>query len=307
MYLSAWFEGLTPEMVKKAEVELGETPEVRRKAVAELTKLLKGEPYLEPRLEEKFLVRYLRAKKYNVDKAYKTLLYYYYFKSKFAYIFTHFKPSQLKHVLEMNCLNLLPLRDKDGASIGLLRMGEFDPSKATPEEFVAASLLCAEIGTDSEATLVCGSVAILDLKGVTFKKMLHFSSVRLLSLFTASLQDCIACRVKGLHVVNEPYYFSTIIKIIKPFLHKKIRDRVHHHGSNLKSLHQHIPPEILPEYLGGHLRYNNEDYISKILSKESYFEEINKYGYPPLNQEVIEKEKFIALATNSQLQTAVII
>ncbi|GFT26228.1 alpha-tocopherol transfer protein-like [Nephila pilipes] len=284
MFLPAWIEGLTPEMVKKAEDELGETPEVRRKAVAELTKLLKGEPYLKPRLEEKFLVRYLRAKKYKVDKACKTLLYYYSFKSKFANIFTNFKPSQLKHVLDMNCINLLPLRDEDGASIGLIRIGEFDPSKATCEEFIATCLMCAEIGTDNEATLVCGSVCVLDLKGLTFKKMLRFSSVNLLSLFVASMQDCVACRVKSMHVVNEPYFFSTILKIVKQFMHKKLKDRLHCHGNNLKSLHRHIPPEILPDYLGGHLCYSNEDYISKVLEKESYMEDVNKYGYLKLNK-----------------------
>ncbi|GBO28380.1 hypothetical protein AVEN_134715-1 [Araneus ventricosus] len=42
MSLSAWIEGLTPQMVRKAQVELGETPEVRKQAVQELTKLLRG-------------------------------------------------------------------------------------------------------------------------------------------------------------------------------------------------------------------------------------------------------------------------
>ncbi|GBM61680.1 hypothetical protein AVEN_101188-1, partial [Araneus ventricosus] len=41
MSLSAWIEGLTPQMVRKAQVELGETPEVRKQAVQELTKLLR--------------------------------------------------------------------------------------------------------------------------------------------------------------------------------------------------------------------------------------------------------------------------
>ncbi|GBM43696.1 hypothetical protein AVEN_259615-1 [Araneus ventricosus] len=56
---------------------------------------------------------------------------------------------------------------------------------------------------------------------------------------------------------------------------------MHFHGSNLESLHKHLPPEILPKYLGGHLSDSNEDYNSKILSKDSYFEDINKYGYLP--------------------------
>ncbi|KAF8778016.1 Alpha-tocopherol transfer protein-like [Argiope bruennichi] len=215
MFLTAWIEGLTSHMVKKAQVELGETPEVRKKAVQELTKLLNAEPNLKPRLEEKFLIRYLRAKKYNVSKAYKSLICYYYFKSNYDGIFTNFKPSQLKHVLDMNCVSLLPLRNRDGASIGVLRLGNFDPSIASGEELIATCLLCAEIGTDNEATIVCGSICVLDMQGFTFKKMLHFSSFNLISLFVASLQDCVACRVKSLHVVNEPFYCTQVFKIAK--------------------------------------------------------------------------------------------
>ncbi|CAL1275140.1 unnamed protein product [Larinioides sclopetarius] len=121
----------------------------------------------------------------------------------------------------------------------------------------------------------------MDMQGFTLGKMLRILSINLLSIFVASLQDCVACRVKGLHVVNEPYYCTQVFKIIKTFMHKKLKERLHFHGSNLKNLHQHIPPEILPKYLGGHLNDNNEDYNSKIQSKDSYFEDINKYGYPP--------------------------
>ncbi|GBN93075.1 hypothetical protein AVEN_41359-1, partial [Araneus ventricosus] len=146
------------------------------------------EPNLKPRLEEKFLLRYLRAKKYNIRKAYKSLMCYYYFKEKYDGIFTSLKPSQVKHVLDMNCVSLLPFRNRDGSSIGVVRMGNFDPSVASCEELIATCLICAEIGTDSEATIVCGSVCIMDMQGFTLRKMLHFSSINLLSLFVASLQ-----------------------------------------------------------------------------------------------------------------------
>lgn len=42
MYLPAWMDGLTPEMVKKAEAELDETPEKMKKALNDLKRLLAG-------------------------------------------------------------------------------------------------------------------------------------------------------------------------------------------------------------------------------------------------------------------------
>jgi len=45
-------------------------------------------------------------------------------------------------------------------------------------------------------------------------------------------------RLKGVHLVNEPWYVSTLIAIVKPFMKQKMRKRVrkivdHFHCSNL--------------------------------------------------------------------------
>ena len=41
--LSLWMTDLTPEMVKKAETDLGETQEVRMQALKDLRRLINGE------------------------------------------------------------------------------------------------------------------------------------------------------------------------------------------------------------------------------------------------------------------------
>lgn len=60
---------ITPEWRKKAYCELGETDEVRAAAVVEFKQLVQELPDCVPRLEEDFLVRFLRAKKYDKEKA----------------------------------------------------------------------------------------------------------------------------------------------------------------------------------------------------------------------------------------------
>ncbi|KAG8197456.1 hypothetical protein JTE90_014937 [Oedothorax gibbosus] len=279
MYLSAWMEGLTPEIVEKAKLELGETPEKVQKSLKELKQLLEDEPDLKPILDEKFLLRFLRAKKFNVHKALNTLCNFYRFQTKHAGIITRFWPSQMKHVLNMNIINVLPFRGTDGSSIGLCRLGNFDMSKATVKELIATSNIAVEVGLEPEATSVCGSELILDLNGFTLKHAANLSSPSLLLTLIKYFQDCIACRVKSLHVVNEPYYFNVITKFVKKFLHKKLQDRLHFHGRDLKSLHKQISPELLPEYLGGKLKLDYKEYNDYILSKDEYFAYMNRYGY----------------------------
>lgn len=58
-------------------------------------------------------------------------------------------------------------------------------------------------------------------------------------------------RVKGVHIVNQPYIFNMLFAIFKPFLREKLRSRIHFHGFNLSSLQQHINPAALRKRHGG--------------------------------------------------------
>ena len=42
----------------------------------------------------------------------------------------------------------------------------------------------------------------------------------------ADTQDCFPVRFKGIHVVNQPWYLSVLMAIIRPFLSQKLADRV---------------------------------------------------------------------------------
>ncbi|GFS78455.1 CRAL-TRIO domain-containing protein, partial [Nephila pilipes] len=94
--------------------------------------------------------------------------------------------------------------------------------------------------------------------------------------------DCVPCRVKGIHFINEPFYISLFFNIIKGFISEKLRKRIHLHGANKESLHQHIPADILPEELGGNLGPVAplvNDFNKAVLSSETRFEKLIKYGF----------------------------
>ncbi|XP_035205500.1 alpha-tocopherol transfer protein-like isoform X2 [Stegodyphus dumicola] len=195
-------------------------------------------------MEDIFLLSFLRWKKYDVQKAFEALYNFYILKEKHSGEFLDRKPSELAHVLEMNHLSVMPLRDPDGCNVGILRIGFHDIKTATVEELFATVLCMGLVTNDIEA-----------------------------------YQRCLPCRIKGIHVVNLPQFYRIFYNIVKILLPQKILQRLHLHTSDLVEFHKHVPPEVLPEELGGILGpINNKDYINFFLSKQTYVEQINNGG-----------------------------
>ncbi|KFM64767.1 Alpha-tocopherol transfer protein-like protein, partial [Stegodyphus mimosarum] len=277
-------KGLTPELLLQAQEEVGETPEGKAKSIEQLKRLIKENADFACWMDDSFLARFLRFAKYDVQKAFKTIRNYYTFKAKFAGQYTNFKPSEVKHILEKNHILVSPYRDPHGGSIFILALGSFDADLVPMKELMAAIMVCSEVAICDETIQLCGSTVIFDFQGSTMRKLLHFASFQLLSFAFTGLQNCWPFRINGFHVVNDPPYFSILFRILKPLLSNKMRERFHVHGKNLKNFHKYIPPENLPEELGGKLGpMDTTEYRIHILSGESYMEKLNRYGYEEQN------------------------
>lgn len=75
------------------------------------------------RKDEAFLLRFLRAKKFDVDKAFKMMSKYYYMKKNSSELF-HVSPvSDLKVMLEMQIQCMLPQKDIHGRQVYVFRVG----------------------------------------------------------------------------------------------------------------------------------------------------------------------------------------
>lgn len=293
--LPTWLDGLSPEMVQKAEDELGETEDTKTQALKELRRLINAEADFRPLMDEAFLLRFLRARKFDTEKAFHVLKNFYTFKVRYSKLITDFKPSELKKVLDMNIINAPLYRLPDGSAVAMLRAGHFDVSVATPYDLFAACLMCAEMGIEVEATQVCGATIILDLDNIGLRLMSHFASPTFLFRMVRVLQECIPCRIKGIHVVNEPFFVNVIFNVIRQFMSEKMKGRLHFHGRNLKSFHKAVPPEILPEELGGKLGpMDNSVLREKVLDREADFERMNKYGFQEKRAHFIRKKSSMA-------------
>ncbi|KAG8180245.1 hypothetical protein JTE90_017646 [Oedothorax gibbosus] len=283
-----WCKGLSPELRKKAEVTLGERSNVQAKALVDFRRLINAQQDIYSRLDDVFLLRFLRTKKYNLQKAFKLYLNYYSFKQKGT--FTGMRPSDMKRVIQMNNILYSPYRTPCGSHVAIYRLGAFDVSTATYEEMISTILLVGEMILDCEATQVCGGIVIVDLADMSLQHYRQFLTVNFISFIINLLQDCIPERIKDIHFVNEPYLFHVSYNVVKPIVKKKLKDRLHFHGSNMNSLHCYVPKECLPKELGGKLgKFNNKEFAEYFYSQEAFIERINKYGIiekkPALNIE----------------------
>ncbi|XP_024602655.1 alpha-tocopherol transfer protein-like isoform X3 [Neophocaena asiaeorientalis asiaeorientalis] len=208
---------LTEDLVAKAREELQEKPEWRLRDVQALRDMVRKEcPNLSTSLEDAFLLRFLRARKFDYDRALQLLINYHSCRRSWPEVFNNLRPSALKEVLASGFLTVLPHTDPSGRHILCLRPDRWIPSNYPITENIRAIYLTLEKLIQSEET-----------------------------------QDGFPIRIKAVHVVNEPRIFKGIFAIIKPFLKEKIANRFFLHGSDLNSLHSNLPRNILPKEYGG--------------------------------------------------------
>ncbi|VVC28817.1 Cellular retinaldehyde binding/alpha-tocopherol transport,CRAL/TRIO, N-terminal domain,CRAL-TRIO lipid [Cinara cedri] len=261
----------------KEQSEINE-PANPQLAVEELRMLVKGDTLLKSRMDDAFLLKFLRARKYNVNKAFKLIQNYYEVKERSPALFDLTGPTKSKVLLESGTIFMLPYRDQQGREIYVFRLKNISPG-ITIEDVFKMNLMMLEIVSEKHETQLAGMVAIADFTGFEWLKHYQYLSPYYAKKSAEVVQDSFPLRFQGFHFINEPLYLYTIYSIIKPFLKEKIRCRVHFHGNNFNSLHKHLNPNILPKYFNGTLEFNPMTCVDEFLNKQQYFEEMKKYGY----------------------------
>ncbi|XP_048727428.2 alpha-tocopherol transfer protein-like isoform X1 [Ostrea edulis] len=269
---------LSPELAQKAERELNEKPEWRSRDIQALREMVNKNTELHIRTDDAFLLRFLRAKKFEYDRAYNLLLSHFQMKKENPKLFENLCPSAVKHVLEAGITGVLRHRDKEGRRVMVFRPGKWDPSRFPIDDVFRTNFISLSKIIQDEATQVNGVVMVMDLEGVGWahaKSISPFYAKRAMSL----LQDAFPARFKGIHYINEPAVFDYIFAIAKQFMKEKTVSRLHFHGKNVSELTEYIDPEYLPEDYGGKAPpYSNTDWMQEILLCEAEFNEEAKYG-----------------------------
>lgn len=272
----------SPELKEIARKELRETPEIVEAAKEELRNLLREDKELHCPLDnDAWLVRFLRPTKFYPESAHKLIKEYYKFKYKHKDIYEGLIPSREKNVFDQNVLLVLPNRDQLGRRILILELGKkWKPKKCPLDDVFKGIVLFLEGAMYEPATQIAGAEVIFDMDGLTMQQAWQFTP-QFAKRIVDWLQDSVPVRIKGLHIVNQPFVFNMVFALFKPFLREKLRSRIYFHGTDRDSLHQHLSSKCLPDVYGGTFPLPNissNEWYDLLKHCDEEYEKLNSYG-----------------------------
>ncbi|XP_012559190.1 alpha-tocopherol transfer protein-like [Hydra vulgaris] len=241
---------LEPSLAAKALKELNEKPDGRYKKINKLRAKTTERPDLKFDTTDKGLIIFLRARKFNVDKAFELMVRYYETKRSNPDIFENFNPSAERLTFQSGWNIAFPKRDSNGCRIFTICPGNWNPSDRSLINNFRANLIALEILIQEEETQINGLVIIIDFRnfGLTQAAAIQPTLFRRYGGFVFNTYPI---RIKGIHVIEQPAIFSIIFPIISYFMKKKIKDRVKLHGSDMDNLSCFFSADSLPMEYGG--------------------------------------------------------
>ena len=248
-----------------AQREVNEHMDTRTLDVQALRQKIQVRPdILFARTDDEFLIRFLRARKYDKDKAFQLLVHYNQFRRKHITFFKSLNASYLRPVFEDGLPMVSPVRDHLGRTLVFLLAGCWNTKLYTFEDILRALLLTVEYLVESERTQLFGFVLVIDFTGWKFNDMNLLKKQHLVDAVNV-FQDCFPGRFKSIHFLNQPWYVRALLTFVKPMLKEKAYKRIYFHGKNLFALQRFIHGDVVPREVGGNYTIVDKSWLYNAL------------------------------------------
>ncbi|XP_058067354.1 alpha-tocopherol transfer protein-like [Anopheles bellator] len=275
-----------PECLRaKAASELNENEQTVAQELELLQTWMKQSGHIRGRLEEQFLVGFLRACKHSLERVKQKLDTYYTIRSVLPEVMRNRDPLDpfVRQVIRMGVSVPLPHTVRpDDPKIVLIRADAFDGEVCDfPDVLKVFTMIGDVLLRDDDQMVICGQAAIIDFGHSSSGHLFNFnlSFLRKASILN---QQASPLRQKGFHFVNTPKGFDIVLNIFKGLMTEKNRNRtIVSHGSSLESLHKHFPRSILPAELGGELgpvQQFVDEWEQKLIDNRTYLMEEESLG-----------------------------
>lgn len=267
------------DVAEYARVRLGETPEKRTELLEDLRELIYQRGDFEPiRMDDDYLLRFLRARNFKLDAAYRLLQNYYNFRQN-NYNFYDVNPLDFYYIGDADIVSVVPYREQNGRRIIILKIGKWDTANIPVDDLFKATIATLEAGILEPRAQILGGVAILDMEGLTMNHAWQITPT-IVSKVVEVMVTSLPYKIAAIHIVNESWMFEKIFSMFKPFLTERYREMVFFHGQDRKSLHQHIEPKYLPEVYGGvRPEYGYADWFRSLTRDQNVVKEMRSLGY----------------------------
>lgn len=230
------------------------------------------------RLDDASLLRFLRARKFDLAKAKLMFINCENWREKFGTntILTDFHYEEKPLVAKLYP-QYYHKTDKDGRPVYFEELGKVDLNKMlkiTTQERMLKNLVWEYESFTQNRLPACSrergylvetSCTIMDLKGISVSTA--YNVVGYVKEASQIGQDYYPERMGKFYCINAPFGFSTAFKLFKPFLDPVTVSKIHILGSSYsKELLKQIPPQNLPKKFGG---------LSDVTEEQLY---LNDYG-----------------------------
>ncbi|KAL1115571.1 hypothetical protein AAG570_005861 [Ranatra chinensis] len=216
------------------------------------------------------MMRFLRARKMNVEESYQLMCNYFAYRERNRELFENMTTDDplIKQALYDGFPGVLNSRDRRGRCVLLFFCSNWDQVNYPLEVIYRSLLLSLEQLIEDTGNQANGFVIIVDWTDMSLRQVTSLTP-RTLKLMVEGLQDCFPARFKGVHFINQPWYIDPVIAILKAFLKEKTKKKIYVHGNNLSTLHDHIARDILPTELGGEAPpFNPTSWAESMLSPQ---------------------------------------
>ncbi|KAH8026332.1 hypothetical protein HPB51_019571 [Rhipicephalus microplus] len=268
-----------------ARRELGETPATKQTALNELRQLIiSEEPSLHCPTDDAFLVKFLRARKYDTRAAFKNIKKYFKVRTEHPEIRKRISVENF-YMTHMTRIQSSRMNTHESYVFSYDHTRLLDMCRSWNSEICSitdvfrVNLLLLEHFLQLEDIQVRGIITIFDFKGLNMYHLAHYTPSVIRTLINL-VQECIPMRLKGIYIINHPPIFNVLFAIIKTFLKAKLLKRTRLFGYDLKELHQLVPEDVIPEESGGtNESYDYDPLERELESEEGFYRNLSSYGY----------------------------
>lgn len=280
--------GIPPEVQEYAREKLGETPDTRVRTIQELRDMIYERGEVTPvRMDDAYLLRFLRSRSFKVEAAYKLLVNYGLLRENNPEWWA-VNPLQLSFIGESDVVSVLPYRTQTGHRTLIYKIGKWNPNDYPIDDIFKATIAILELGMLEPRAQILGGYVIWDLAGLSLNHAWHITP-SVASKVVEIMMTSFPMKVSAIHIVNESWVFDMVFNMFKPLLGRRYREIMFFHGEDRESLHAHIDAKYLPTTYGGtRPEYSYREWFEALSKNSGIITEMKSIGY---NQYGGNKEK----------------